>query len=927
MKRLPLFVLGGLVAVSPLDAANIYFVSFHGGDNAPSAAATTAGFTQAPDVGYTQLLQANGHTVTRVVTSDIPDANLLNAADLVIISRSVPSGNYELDAETAAWNGITAPTIILGGYIIRNNRLGYTTGGTIPDVTSSELRLKANVPGHPIFSGIALDGGGLMVNAYANIATYTNTPQRGISVNTSPIAGSGVVLGTVGTSGDPAFGGMVIGEWTAGSVMGTAPADTLGGHRLVLLTGSRENAAITGVAAALTSEGAGIYDLSADGAKLLLNAVDYMAKKPGRRIVTVNTVNNEAPGANDTSLLEALTGAQDGDYIRFAIPGAGPHYITTPLGGYPLITAHNLTIDGYNQPGSAPNTNPILGGNNAQIKIVLDSTGADSGAADPQEPTLNARRSTRILPTPRDGNNGYGDSENGILAVFGADNFSVSGLAFIARHNASSTDDPAIYAVALVNQATNAHIHGCLFGVAPGESTQADLKPVSAAVAAFRYRIGGDVFSFGATMGTDGDGVNDRAEFNVVVGTRDAFPLELPGARISGNYVNVFQDGLHFVDLDENFAKWRAAFEVGGSDPDDVAIENYENGRVTEGTVIGTNGDGVSDSDERNIFGHVVYDHHGEFYSSSANAVLAGNYFGVGVDGVTPSPVSTNVSPDFVEFGGGSSQVRIGSNGDGISDDLEGNLIVNVPGGRFYVGNSATPIVSRRNKLVNCGVAGVPFAEGDNGIQFAAYYAPYLADSSLGVAPVLQSISGGILKGTIPAPSAAYPNVALDLYLADPAALAKANFWPAAMTHPGAFLGSYTDNGPGDLNPAANEISIDVSGLGLTDTTYLAAAASYSSVAGSFNAVNAVTSPMSNPVSAKPVLAIKVDTTTLTTELSWLGAPGIFDAQLNNNVADASGWGPFPVISSSHANGRNIISTAYEPVSFVESVFYRLISR
>ncbi|MBK7998508.1 MAG: hypothetical protein IPK15_07275 [Verrucomicrobia bacterium] len=100
---------------------------------------------------------------------------------------------------------------------------------------------------------------------------------------------------------------------------------------------------------------------------------------------------------------------------------------------------------------------------------------------------------------------------------------------------------------------------------------------------------------------------------------------------------------------------------------------------MTEGTVIGTNGDGVSDSDERNIFGHVVYDHLGEFYSSSVNAVLAGNYFGVGVDGVTPSPMSTNINPDFVEFGGSIAQVRIGSNGDGISDDLEGNLIVNVP--------------------------------------------------------------------------------------------------------------------------------------------------------------------------------------------------------------------------------------------------------
>lgn len=909
MKKLVPYLLSGLVVAAPsVDAANIMFVSFHSGDDAPSAAAVSAGFTQAPDVGYTQLLQANGHTVTRVVTSDAPDASLLNTADLVIISRSVPSGHYELDAETAAWNGITAPTIILGGYILRNNRLGYTTGTTIPD-TASSVKLRVHAPNHPIFSGVALDGSGLMVNDYATIPSFGATLQRGISVNNNSLSGGGVTLATIGTSGDPAAGGMVIAEWLAGDAMATSPADTLGGHRLVLLTGSREHNG------APTSEMAGIYDLTSDGAQLLLNAVSYMTS--GRTALrSVNTVNNENPGPNETSLFEALTDLQDGDCIRFQIPGAGPHVITTPLGGYPLITANGVTIDGYSQPGSVKNSNPILGGNNAQIKIVLDSTGADTGASDPQDPGLNSRRSTRIL------HSGYGDSENGMLAVFGGDNFNVSGLSFIARRSAGSSDDPAIYAVALVNQATNAHIHGCLFGVAPGESTQADLKPVSAAVAAFRYRTGGDVYSYGATIGTDGDGVNDRAEFNVVVGARDAFALELPGARISGNYVNVFQDGLHFVDIDDNYAQWVAVFEAGGSDPGDVHIENYENGRVTEGTVIGTNGDGISDSDERNIFGHVVYDHHGEFYSSSANAVLAGNYFGVGVDGVTPSPISTNINPDFVEFGGGGSQVRIGSNGDGVSDDLEGNLIVNVTGGRFYVGNAGTQIVSRRNRLVNCSVAGVPFAEGDNGVVYSGYYAPFLADATAGVVPVIKSLSGGILKISVPAPSAGYAEVALDVYLADPVALAKENFYPAAMVHPSTFLGTYADNGPLDTDPAPNEFAIDVSSFGITDSTYLTAAASYSSIAGNFNAVNAVTTPLASPFSAKPVLSIKVDTLNFTTTLSWLGAPDVFKPYLNNVINDETGWFPLPPNSVTHTGGRNIATLAFDV--FTDAVFFRL---
>lgn len=267
MNRTALLLLAGLVPVATSQAADIYWISFHPGDNSPSAGAAAAGFTQAPDAGYTQLLQAHGHTVTRVVSSGAPDLAVLNAAQLVIISRSVPSGDYQDDPETAAWNGITAPTMILGGYVLRNSRLGYTTGGTIPDSTSV-VGLSLEVPTHPVFDGISRNAEGDMATPFATPLSYNGTIQRGISVNTDPVAGGGTVLATVSTVGDPAFGGMIIGEWQAGSV--TASGDTLGGHRMVFLTGSRE-------ADGLTSEGAGIYDLTADGAQLFLNAVNYMA--------------------------------------------------------------------------------------------------------------------------------------------------------------------------------------------------------------------------------------------------------------------------------------------------------------------------------------------------------------------------------------------------------------------------------------------------------------------------------------------------------------------------------------------------------------------------------------------------------------------------------------------------------------------------
>jgi len=277
------------LAVASAQAATIVWVSFHGADDEPSAGASGAGFTEAPDKGYTDLLTANGYNVTRYITTGSPDPAFLNAADLVIISRSVQSAHYQ-NASASLWNDISAPMIILSGYTLRSNRMGYTTGNTIPDITG-DITLTVNNPTHPIFAGIPLTGG-TMTNPYAGIAVYPNgikyndgspvpagTPAQGISINTDPVNINGTVLATISSAGNGPVGGMVIGEWPAGSTLthaGGAGTDTLAGHRLVFLTGSREVSGIPGI----NSETAGMYDLYADGAQMFLNAVDYMLSAP-----------------------------------------------------------------------------------------------------------------------------------------------------------------------------------------------------------------------------------------------------------------------------------------------------------------------------------------------------------------------------------------------------------------------------------------------------------------------------------------------------------------------------------------------------------------------------------------------------------------------------------------------------------------------
>lgn len=557
--------------------------------------------------------------------------------------------------------------------------------------------------------------------------------------------------------------------------------------------------------------------------------------------IVVTTPNNVSPPVGQTSLSQAIAQLADGDTIQFNLPGAGPHVIVTPLGGYPLITANNVTIDGYSQPGSKPNSNPILGGNNAQIQIVLDSTGADSlPSPDPALPDELVRRSTR-LPF-----SGYGDSENAILGVVEADGFKVRGLSFIGRHTEGSTQDPSLYAVALVQEAKNAKVQGCWFGLAPGDPFTMDrLQPVTDAVAAFRYRTGGDVYSGGLVVGTDGDGVNDVQEFNVMVGCHIALAIEAPDLRVSGNYVNVFPDGTTFVDVEAVNQALLNAGRTGG----DTSVEFLENGRVTDNTIIGTNGDGKSDGNERNIVAHAFYDHDIEFYSNANNAVVAGNYFGVGVDGTTVQPALTQKSPELISLPGTAS-IRVGSNGDGVSDSLEGNVIYGVQGTRFVQSGVNAPITARRNKMVNNAFSAFPFADGEDGRSYVEYYAKALHAAADGVVPIISSVVDGLMTGTVPGPEKAnYPKHVVDIYVVDSKAAA------AGLNLPGTYAGSFVEGGSGDQDATVNKFKVDLRGLPIAPGDSIALAVTYTAAALGTPGTNSITGPLSAAVVADiPIL-------------------------------------------------------------------------
>jgi concanavalin A-like lectin/glucanase superfamily protein len=252
----------------------VAWVSYHAADDEPHADAAAVGFTQAPDIGYTDLLKASGYDVVRVLTSQDPNVEYLSTFDLVIISRTASSGHYSGSGATL-WNSITAPLINLNGYTLRNSRLGFTDGGTMVD-TTGDVMLTVTDPNHPIFAGVELVDG-MMVNLFAEGAVpLTPDPtiiSRGISVNTDNLDEEGTVLATVATLEDPTLGGIVIAELPAGATLQNSsgsPDDVLAGPRLVFLTGSREPDGVTG------GQAAALYDLYEDGTVMFLNAVAYM---------------------------------------------------------------------------------------------------------------------------------------------------------------------------------------------------------------------------------------------------------------------------------------------------------------------------------------------------------------------------------------------------------------------------------------------------------------------------------------------------------------------------------------------------------------------------------------------------------------------------------------------------------------------------
>ena len=176
-------------AAVPAKAASVLWVS----DTTPLGF-SGAGGNNLTDAGFVRLLESAGHTVARWNSPDAQATRLsagdlatVNGYDLVIMGRAGASGQHQFP-QSLDWNtGITKPLICMSPYFVRpdGGRLGWFTGGTLPDTTPTALTAgDSNDPAVDFLFG------GVTMNGLNTVDKYDELIDRNTSlIQNAPVAG------------------------------------------------------------------------------------------------------------------------------------------------------------------------------------------------------------------------------------------------------------------------------------------------------------------------------------------------------------------------------------------------------------------------------------------------------------------------------------------------------------------------------------------------------------------------------------------------------------------------------------------------------------------------------------------------------------------------------------------------------------------
>jgi hypothetical protein len=212
------------------------------------------------DQGWVDFLRARGFNVDYQMgpalgdgywrTLDDAKIAALNAADLVIVSRNLNSGDYNNGNERDQWNGLTVPLISMAMHPLRSSHWKWFNTTTIN--TAVPLMQPAD-PANPIFAGATLDANGL-IEALG--------PTLGSSFPGVTDAGNGTVLATRADTGE-----VWIAMWTAGTEFYAGSGQIAAGPRVFFAGAMQET---------VPTIGRGEFNLTDSGKAVFLNVVDTL---------------------------------------------------------------------------------------------------------------------------------------------------------------------------------------------------------------------------------------------------------------------------------------------------------------------------------------------------------------------------------------------------------------------------------------------------------------------------------------------------------------------------------------------------------------------------------------------------------------------------------------------------------------------------
>ena len=223
-------------------STNVDKVNIVSGVAAPFGPQNIAFVTDGGDDGFIALLEDAGHTVEAEsgkynnLTPEL--ATELNGFDLVIISRSTNSGNF--DASIAdIWATVTKPVLNMSSYVARSTRLQFFDSANQDEGGGTTIAVQD--PSHPIFTGITLESDNSLVVTAVNLHVIVSND-----------AGNGTLLGLTGDGSNA-----TIAEWDANTAA-YAGGTVFPSKRMFL-----------------ASTGGGL-NFNEAGAQLFMNSVEYI---------------------------------------------------------------------------------------------------------------------------------------------------------------------------------------------------------------------------------------------------------------------------------------------------------------------------------------------------------------------------------------------------------------------------------------------------------------------------------------------------------------------------------------------------------------------------------------------------------------------------------------------------------------------------